>query len=100
MGAQSIQQKKLQTLQKQLYGGSGKSQPTTDYRLPTKSQNTNNLFSLDQVTIKASIKKSATEDTIYLKKDLTKVAILSTIILGFQFFIFYAIQVNILPKWI
>ncbi len=99
MASISTQQKKVQILQKQLYGGNQKTK-SSDIKVQSH-QTDGNVFSLEQITTSTN-KSSQDKETsdIYLKKDMFKILTLSTLILGIQFLIFYAMQVNILPAWI
>ena len=109
MAPTTSQQKKLQILQKQLYGGKIKVRNSElgttllDPQIQSDTPRSANIFSLDQVKITPLSKVTSSglsEEGIYLKKDLFKILTLSSLILGFQFLIFYAMQVKLLPSWI
>lgn len=92
MAKLSVDQKRLEALRQQLYG---KEKPletrTSPQKKETEIEKAGTAFNVGTNGDKG-FTKSAKEDSNYLKRDLTKILILSFIALTIQFGLFFAVS--------
>lgn len=87
----SVDQKRLELLRQQLYG---KEKPLAAPNKPTLKNNGSVSGISNQPPV--ILKKEPLSETGYLKKDLTKILILSTLVLVIQFSLFFAVSKNLI----
>lgn len=80
--------KRLEQLRKQVYGNTSSA---ISYQLSDKTKKSD-----DEYRPQAGRLTTDNSDITYLRQDLTKIAILSTLVLGIQLFLYYAVSHNLI----
>lgn len=99
MSKQSSQEKRLQTLKRQLYGGGDqqsrfsekKAESSAFSAVPPKAVTKSDLasFSTGNISLATQSVSTKMENTSYLKNDLTKILILSSLAIATELILFF-----------